>query len=76
MKNILTFLLFALYVSYGCAQRNTTNFNNNWQFILEDNSSFSTENIDDSSWQTLNVPHDWSFEKGVRKGGDQGQGGG
>lgn len=43
---------------------------------MADNSSFSKENIDDSSWQNLNVPHDWSFEKGVRKGGDQGQGGG
>ena len=45
-------------------------------FILEDNTNFSKENFDDVSWKTLNVPHDWSFEKGVRKGGDQGQGGG
>ncbi|WP_396600665.1 glycoside hydrolase family 2 TIM barrel-domain containing protein [Algibacter sp. R77976] len=76
MKNILTFLLFALYISFGYAQRHIINFNNNWQFILEDNPSFSNKKIDDSSWNVLNVPHDWSFEKGVRKGGDQGQGGG
>nr|T2KM09.2 RecName: Full=Putative beta-glucuronidase; AltName: Full=Glycosyl hydrolase 2 family protein P16; Short=P16_GH2; AltName: Full=Polysaccharide utilization locus H protein P16; Short=PUL H protein P16 [Formosa agariphila KMM 3901] len=58
------------------AQRIETNFNNNWHFILKDSPDFSKENLDDSSWELLNVPHDWSFEKGVRKGGDQGQGGG
>ncbi|MGB5418386.1 glycoside hydrolase family 2 TIM barrel-domain containing protein [Algibacter sp.] len=76
MKNILTFLVLTLSISYGNTQRSIINFNNNWQFIQEDNPSFSKVNIDDSKWQTLNVPHDWSFEKGVRKGGDQGQGGG
>ena len=63
-------------MSFGYAQRNITNFNNNWNFILEDNPMFSKENVDTSSWEKHNVPHDWSFEKGVRKGGDQGQGGG
>ncbi|WP_243739335.1 sugar-binding domain-containing protein [Flavicella sediminum] len=58
------------------SQRIERDFNNNWQFILEDKDVFSKENYDHSSWTTLNVPHDWSFEKGVRKGGDQGQGGG
>ncbi|NRD23042.1 DUF4982 domain-containing protein [Winogradskyella litoriviva] len=76
MKNILVFLFFSLTISNGYAQRKITNFNNNWNFILEDNPNFSKENFDDTSWTTLNVPHDWSFEKGVRKGGDQGQGGG
>ena len=76
MKKILLSLLLLMYVSESNAQRIETNFNNDWNFILEDNTSFSKENIDDSSWKNLNVPHDWSFEKGVRKGGDQGQGGG
>ncbi|APY11646.1 beta-galactosidase [Seonamhaeicola sp. S2-3] len=76
MKNSLTILLFVIYIAFGYAQRTEINFNNNWRFILEDDPSFSKENLDDSSWKTLNVPHDWSFEKGVRKGGDQGQGGG
>ena len=70
---ILTLLLTA---TVGFSQRTETNFNNNWQFILEDHSDFSKEKIDDSAWKTLHIPHDWSFEKGVRKGGDQGQGGG
>ncbi|GGD04674.1 glycoside hydrolase family 2 TIM barrel-domain containing protein [Hyunsoonleella pacifica] len=76
MKNTLTILFLVLTISFSYSQRHISNFNNNWKFILEDNSTFSKEKIDDTSWQTLNVPHDWSFEKGVRKGGDQGQGGG
>ena len=66
MKKILLSLLLLMYVSESNAQRIETNFNNDWNFILEDNTSFSKENIDDSSWKNLNVPHDWSFEKGVR----------
>jgi len=76
MKKIRITFFFLICVSSYYAQRIETNFNNNWNFILDDNLSFSKENIDDSSWKNLNVPHDWSFEKGVRKGGDQGQGGG
>ena len=76
MKNFFFFLVLLFEVFSLQSQRIETNFNNSWNFILADHSSFSKENIDDSSWQNLNVPHDWSFEKGVRKGGDQGQGGG
>ena len=76
MKNILFTILLLIFVSSFNAQRIETNFNNNWNFILEDNPKFSQENYDNSTWKNLNVPHDWSFEKGVRKGGDQGQGGG
>lgn len=74
-KLLLTIFLLAYSISYN-AQRKEINFNNNWNFILEDNLSFSKENFDIIGWKNLNVPHDWSFEKGVRKGGDQGQGGG
>ncbi len=76
MKKIfLTFFLLISAIQYN-AQRIVSNFNNNWNFILEDNPSFSKETFETKGWQNLNVPHDWSFEKGVRKGGDQGQGGG
>ncbi|SFD27889.1 sugar-binding domain-containing protein [Algibacter pectinivorans] len=72
------FIIFTLVVfNWQCfSQRTEINFNNNWRFILEDNPAFSAEIYDASSWQSLNIPHDWSFEKGVRAGGDQGQGGG
>ncbi len=76
MKKSLLILCLSVCISLAYSQRSETNFNNDWNFILKDNPSFSKENVDTSSWKNLNVPHDWSFEKGVRKGGDQGQGGG
>ena len=76
MKKSLLILFLVISTNLLYTQRSVTNFNNDWHFILEDNPSFSKENFDESSWKNLNVPHDWSFEKGVRKGGDQGQGGG
>ena len=69
-------VLVTFMIEGAFAQRKVSNFNNNWKFILEDNPFFSNEKTNDSSWQSLHVPHDWSFEKGVRDGGDQGQGGG
>ncbi|UMB54135.1 DUF4982 domain-containing protein [Lutibacter sp. A64] len=74
LKFLVVIFVFIAIKNYS--QRIETNFNNNWNFILEDNPSFSKENFNDAAWKSLNVPHDWSFEKGVRKGGDQGQGGG
>ena len=76
MKKTFLSLFLLIYTIQYNAQRAETNFNNNWNFILEDNPSFSKETFDTKGWKSLNVPHDWSFEKGVRKGGDQGQGGG
>ena len=75
-KKYVLILLLSLFMNLGYSQRTETNFNNDWRFILEDHPSYSKEEIDQSLWTTLNIPHDWSFEKGVRKGGDQGQGGG
>lgn len=76
MKKNIFALSFCFFLAISFAQRIETNFNNNWYFILEDDASFANEYCNDTSWKTLNIPHDWSFEKGVRKGGDQGQGGG
>ena len=75
-KYILLLLLLFSTSLVVFSQRTETNFNNNWHFILKDNPFFSNEKVDVSDWKNLNVPHDWSFEKGVKKGGDQGQGGG
>jgi len=65
---VLTVLL-ALTALYGCSAsiidepaRKTTLFNPEWKFILGDNPRASIESFDDSSWQVLNLPHDWSIE--------------
>ncbi len=70
---VIAFLFLSQLLS---AERIEKSFNKDWKFILEDNTAFSAEDYVDAEWTVLNVPHDWSFEKGVRKGGDQGQGGG
>ncbi|MDA3834042.1 MAG: hypothetical protein PF495_11655, partial [Spirochaetales bacterium] len=75
VKVILS-LAFLTSVMSIFAQRSITNFNQDWKFILEDKASFSEQDFEDGDWTVLDVPHDWSFEKGVREGGDQGQGGG
>ena len=76
LKNILL-LCFIIGGFSAFAQRVETTLNNQWKFILdEDQSEFSKVAFDDNNWVNVDVPHDWSFEKGVRVGGDQGQGGG
>ena len=75
-KKVITLFFFVLATITGFSQRIETSFNKNWKFILDDNREFSSENYKDTDWKSLNIPHDWSFEKGVRDGGDQGQGGG
>ena len=77
INKIYILVLFFFTTSLiGFSQRTETNFNNNWKFILKENPTFSNEKVDVSYWKNVNVPHDWSFEKGVREDGDQGQGGG
>lgn len=82
MKIIHSFLVLALCMLTSCANHDNkaetnSNFNDNWLFVLdEDEEAFSQEKFEDGSWTALDLPHDWSFEKGVRKGGDQKQGGG
>lgn len=39
------------------------NFNYDWQFSLGDTAEAINPSYDDSSWRTLNLPHDWSIEQ-------------
>ncbi len=45
-------------VSFGKAQK----FNDNWTFILKDDSTFALTDVDDSKWRRMTLPHDWSVE--------------
>ncbi len=38
------------------------NFNTNWKFSLDNSKRLSIDNIDDLSWRTIQIPHDWSVE--------------
>ncbi len=46
----------------NAAPREHIDLNQNWQFIQQDGQGFEKNEFDDSSWKSLNVPHDWSIE--------------
>ena len=50
-------LLFVLL-----AQRQTANFDRNWRFHLGDVPGAQQPQFADSTWRTLDLPHDWSIE--------------
>lgn len=67
-----TFLIIGMTVTTVIAQSNklnriTENFNQNWKFKLEDKASFCERGLDDNSWRTLTLPHDWSVEANFSK---------
>ncbi|MBB3696626.1 DUF4982 domain-containing protein [Flammeovirga yaeyamensis] len=72
---MILFLSVLMFQVHG--QRIETRLDEQWKFVLdEDEANFSEKEFDDTQWTVLNLPHDWSFNKGVRNGGDQMQGGG
>jgi beta-galactosidase len=42
-------------------------FDTDWRFWLGDDPAARQPGFDDSSWRTLDVPHDWSIEAAVNK---------
>ncbi len=66
-KYLVFFCLIGIFpISLVNAQSNNPReiipFDNGWRFWLGDDQSAKQINFDDSNWQTLNVPHDWSIE--------------
>jgi beta-galactosidase len=64
-------LCFAASVS-GAAEpspgpREIIPFDTGWRFWLGDDPAARQPGFDDSSWRTLDVPHDWSIEAAVNK---------
>jgi beta-galactosidase len=65
MSKISSLCLCALVVLTWTASsdaRETQSFDAHWQFHLGDIDSASEDGFDDSSWRTLDLPHDWSIE--------------
>ena len=69
-------LLFIFLHTRAYGQGTISALNNNWKFTQEDQSAFSKPDYDEINWETLNVPHDWAFQNGIRREGAQNQGGG
>lgn len=51
-------------------------FDSGWKFNLGDASGADKATFDDSSWRTLDVPHDWSIELAFDSSSPAGSGGG
>jgi beta-galactosidase len=65
----IIFCMLALVFSmqFTQAQRMKESFNNNWKFKLDSVAAYSSSEVNDASWRTLNVPHDWSIEGAFSK---------
>ncbi len=56
-------------VTGGQTRERETNFNKGWKFYLGNNNSAQNQNFDDSSWKTVDLPHDFSiFQNFTTKG--------
>ena len=68
MKNIIyiliTFLFFTSCKPTNIKTRVVEDFNNDWKFNLSNQKDAFDLNFNDTAWQNINVPHDWSIEQG------------
>ncbi len=66
LLNIFSGLLMMVLLNQCTSEpeiaRTTLNFGKGWKFYTGEVASAESVDFDDSSWRTLNVPHDWSIE--------------
>jgi beta-galactosidase len=63
MKKLIFILPLAILVlSNASAQRIHTLFDASWKFHRGDISNDESKNLNDKSWRSLDLPHDWSIE--------------
>ncbi|MCX2678667.1 DUF4982 domain-containing protein [Galbibacter sp. EGI 63066] len=68
MKYIFTtFFLTLSYLSIAQSPKATHNFDFDWKFLLQDITEAKNANFDDSNWQEVQLPHDWSIKQPVSK---------
>jgi hypothetical protein len=52
----------SVYLKETDFSKGNNKFNWDWKFSKSDNDSYNKMDFDDSSWRTLDLPHDWSIE--------------
>ncbi len=74
----LSILLFSISINSRAQStaRTKIDFDNNWKFILDSAGNYAQADVDESSWRTLNLPHDWSIEGEFSKDNPATAGGG
>ncbi len=76
IKISYTFFSFCAFIFlFGCTnstskKREIVDFNNDWKFHLGNSKGAELLEFDDTTWETLNVPHDWSINSGYQKEGE------
>ena len=75
-KHILILLIPVITISVSA--REVENFNKGWKFALniDDRQDITADDYDDSSWRTLDLPHDWAIEGDFDEHNPSGTGGG
>ena len=61
LATILTGLSLGAFAASTVASRDRS-FDSGWRFLRADAPGAETSAFDDSTWRTLDVPHDWSIE--------------
>ena len=51
-------------------------FNDSWLFCLDDRKNMAEADYDDSDWERVSLPHDWSIERPLSETMPSGAGGG
>ncbi|MCX2678655.1 DUF4982 domain-containing protein [Galbibacter sp. EGI 63066] len=68
MKFSYTIILLTVSVcSMAQSQREKKNFDFDWKFFHGDTIEAKNSGFDDSKWQEVQLPHDWSIEQAVSK---------
>lgn len=64
MRKRILFLLFAIQTLHMGASTvsERLEFDFSWKFLLSDNPSYKSPDIDDRQWRDVQLPHDWSTE--------------
>ncbi len=63
-------LLLSSCQKKGKEHRVIEDFNENWQFHLGNAKGAEQSDFDDTFWETLQIPHDWSINEGYQKDGE------
>ena len=70
------FLLACAVNAWAGGDSRAISFDKGWMFSLGDNDSYSSPGFNDSSWRSLNLPHDWAIEGNFSEDNPSGTGGG
>ena len=62
VRAILPCLTLVAFLSSFAIARERVSFNADWQFLKEHAEGAEKPEFDDSSWRTLDLPHDWAIE--------------